>query len=145
VPREAFEERLEPLNRYLRERLSILAQNTPCSPQPPVVDFSLLPENLLLLVVYDCPERLERLKVNYLLFFDIDRTHRCLGRLILPRGEEQFLLDRSLTSFELEVVQPPNRSWTEQFRRDFAGGFMVGHRTSISKIDQGCRVTSLKL
>jgi len=122
VPRAAFEERLEPLNRYLGERLSILAQNSPCPPQPPAVDFSLLPENLLLLLVYDCPARIEQLKVNYLLFFDIDLTHRSLGRLILPGGEEQFLFDRSLTGFELEVIQPPNRSWTEQFRRVFVLG-----------------------
>jgi hydrogenase/urease accessory protein HupE len=122
VPRAAFEARFKQINLYLRQRLSILAQNSPCPPQPVTVDFSLLPENLLLSVVYGCPQRIEQLKVNYLLFFDIDFTHRSLGRLIFPGGEEQFLLDRSLTSFELEVVQPPNRSWTAQFSRVFILG-----------------------
>ena len=82
LPKAAFEERFKQVNLYLSERLSILAQNTPCPPQPVTVDFSLLPENLLLLVVYDCPKRIEQLKVNYLLFFDIDFTHRSLGRLM---------------------------------------------------------------
>ena len=31
-------------------------------------------------------------------------------------------MDRSLTSFEVEVIQPPNRSWTAQFSRVFILG-----------------------
>jgi len=122
VPRAVFEERSAELNRYLRERLSILAQSTPCPSKAPAVDYSFLPDDLLLIVDYNCPEPVDHLAINYLLFFDIDVSHRSLGRLILPGGEEQFLFDRSLTHFELEVAKPPLRSRTALFGRVFLLG-----------------------
>ena len=122
VPRAVFEERSAELNRYLRERLSILAQSTPCPSKAPAVDYSFLPDDLLLIVDYNCPEPVDHLEINYLLFFDIDVSHRSLGRLILPGGEEQFLFDRSLTHYELEVAKPPVRSRTTLFGRVFLLG-----------------------
>lgn len=122
VPETAFKERTEVLARYLRERLSILAQHAPCPSQPPAVDYSQLPEDVLLVLEYNCPVPVELFTVNYLLFFDIDSSHRSLGRLILPGGEEQFLFDRSLTRLELEVAQAPVRSWTVRFGRVFMLG-----------------------
>ena len=59
-----------------------------------MVDYTLLPDDLLLVVDFNCSEPVEQLAVNYLLFFDIDSSHRSLGRLILPGSEEQFLFDR---------------------------------------------------
>jgi len=118
----AFEERSDVLVRYLRERLSILAQNRPCPSKPPNVDYSQLPEDLLLVLEYNCPVPVELFTVNYLLFFDIDSSHRSLGRLTLPGGEEQFLFDRSLTRLELEVTKPPVLSWTSRFGRVFILG-----------------------
>jgi hydrogenase/urease accessory protein HupE len=117
VPKAAFEQRSKLLARYLQERLSILAQNTPCPSRQPAVNYSLLPEDLLLFMEYDCSAVIEQLSVNYLLFFDIDLSHRSLGRIILPHGEEKFLFDRSLTHFALEVAQPPARSWEALFGR----------------------------
>ena len=94
VSMAAFEERTEVLSRYIRDRLAIQAQNAPVPSQPPVVDYTLLPDDLLLVVDFNCSEPVEQLAVNYLLFFDIDSSHRSLGRLILPGSEEQFLFDR---------------------------------------------------
>ena len=122
VPRSAFEERSEELSRYLRERLSILAQRKPCPSKAPSVDYSFLPDDLHLLVYYDCPVPIDHLAIHYLLFFDIDVSHRSLGRLLLPGGEEQFLFDRSLTHFELEVARPPVRSRVDLFGRVFILG-----------------------
>ncbi len=80
VPEAAFKQRSEELARYLRERLLILAQNAPCRSGPPAVDYSYLPEDLLLIVDYDCSETIEWLAINYFLFFDIDSAHRSLAR-----------------------------------------------------------------
>ncbi len=110
------------LARYLGDRLAILAQNTPCPSQSPAVDYSLLPDELLVVIDFECSEPVELLAVNYLLFFDIDSSHRSLGRLILPGGDEQFLFDRSFTRLELEIAKPPTRSWTARFGRVFILG-----------------------
>jgi hydrogenase/urease accessory protein HupE len=119
VSKAAFAERAEALARYLRARLAILAQNTPCSSSPPKVDYTHLPEELVLIADYTCSEPLERLTIDYLLFFDIDPTHRSLGRIILPSGEEQFLFDRTLTRLEFETTRPQLQSWTALFGRVF--------------------------
>ena len=122
VPKAAFEQRSKLLTSYLQEKLSILSQNIPCLSKQPVVNYSLLPEDLLLFIEYECSEVIEQCSVNYLLFFDIDLTHRSLGRIVLPGGEEQFLFDRSLTYLEVDVAQPQDRSWAAVFSRVFVLG-----------------------
>jgi len=122
VSMAAFEARKKVLFRYIQDRLAIHAQNAPCSSQPPVVDYSQLPDDLLLVVDFNCSEPVEQLTVNYRLFFDIDSSHRSLGRLILPGSEEQFLFDRSFTRLELEIAKPLAQSLASRFGRIFLLG-----------------------
>lgn len=117
VPQSAFEQRAELLGRYLKQRFSIQAQSRPCPPLPLQVDYSLLPEDLLLLSDYDCAQRISHLSITYLLFFDIDPAHRSIGRILLSGGQEQFLFDRSLTRLELTVDQPTPPSGSAHFGR----------------------------
>jgi hydrogenase/urease accessory protein HupE len=119
VSKAVFVEHTEALARYLGARLVIRAQNTLCSSKPAKVDYAFLPEELVLKVDYDCSEPPERLTIDYLLFFDIDPTHRSLGRIILPSGEEQFLFDRTLTRLEFEITRPQLQSRTALFGRVF--------------------------
>lgn len=58
VPQAAFAVRSELLGRYLKERLAILSQSAPCPPRPLQVDDSLLPEDLLLSIAYECADRI---------------------------------------------------------------------------------------
>jgi hydrogenase/urease accessory protein HupE len=122
VSRAEFEERTEVLGRYLRERLAVQAQKMRCSAKSPAINYSFLPNDLLITIDYDCHAPVERLVISYALFFDIDPTHRSLGRLILPVGEEQFLFDRSLTRLEIEVDNPLAQSWATRFGRIFLLG-----------------------
>jgi len=130
LPESAFTERSAVLARYLEERLSIRAQNAPCPPSSPRVDYALLPQDLRIDLEYICPEPIELLTVDYLLFFDIDASHRSLGRLSFPGGEEQFLFDRTLTRLDMEIAKPPARSWAARFGRVFMLGvehILVGY------------------
>ena len=118
VPRESFEARRDQLARYLGTRLVVANQGVPCAPGSPDVDYSSLPDRLVIAAPYRCSSTIERLSITYLLFFDIDPKHRSLGRLILPAGEEEFLFDRTMTTLEIAVDQPqPQFTWFERFRR----------------------------
>lgn len=110
VPQSAFESETGALTRYLQERLRITSAGVRCAPQTPAVDYTRLPENLLLSIVFVCPDAVRRLGIDYGLFFDIDPRHRGLGRLVLPDAEEEFLIDRSLTRLEWTIDQPATAS-----------------------------------
>lgn len=123
VPRTAFEGRKDTLARYLSERLTVLAQGGRCLSESPAVDYSRLPESLVVDLNYTCAKPVERLTISYGLFFDIDPTHRSLGRVIFPGGHEEFLFDRFLTRLELDVSKPLTQSsWTARFGRIFILG-----------------------
>lgn len=112
VPRGAFEARAESLARYLDERLVVTAQGRRCVSASPALDDARLPEEVVVHLRYDCPAPVVRLGLRYRLFFDLDPTHRSLGRVILRGGDEPFVFDRSLTFFELDVTasRPPGRA-----------------------------------
>jgi hypothetical protein len=106
VPPAAFDRRAEELTGYLHERLLVTAGGRLCVLAPPEVDYSRLPEEIVLLLRYDCGARIARFGLRYLVFFDLDPTHRNLGRVILPQREESFVFDRSFTFLELDVAAP---------------------------------------
>lgn len=108
VPRAAFEERTDRLTAYLRARLGILAGQAACGLERLVPDYSLLPAEVRLPARYRCPSAVAVLGIRYRLFFDIDPTHRNLGRLeIAPGVSEAFLFDRSFTEMWTEIGSPP--------------------------------------
>ena len=115
----AFEAQTDKLDPYLDERLIVAADGERCAPEPATIDYTKLPEDLLLRIAFRCPLTIRQISLTYLLFFEIDAEHRNLGRIILPTGEEQeFLFDRELTRFDLEVAQPePQLSWLARFAR----------------------------
>ena len=104
VPAATFESRREALARYLQERLVVLGEKRQCAAAAPALDYALLPEDLLITLRYDCPAPVVRLGIRYALFFDLDPTHRSLGRVILPRRAEPFVFDRSLTALDIDVT-----------------------------------------
>jgi hydrogenase/urease accessory protein HupE len=118
VPRASFEARRDQLARYLGTRLLVANQGAACAPGSPDIDYSGLPDQLVIAAPYRCSGTIARLSITYLLFFDIDVKHRSLGRLVLPRGAEEFLFDRAVTTLEVAVDQPqPQLAWFERFRR----------------------------
>lgn len=131
VPRQAFEAHAGTLERYLHRRLRLRAgDDTSCAPGAPSVDYTRLPENLLIELEFVCPRAPERLILDYGLFFDVDPSHRGIGRIALPQGEEEFLLDRSLTHLEWPVRQAGAGGGFPHFARVFRLGvehILVGY------------------
>jgi hypothetical protein len=119
VPRDAFEARSGELDRYLTERLVVAAQATRCPATDVGVDYQGLPETVTALVRFGCPESIRRLRIDYGVFFDIDRAHRALGALrVGDERVEEFLLDQGLPFLEIDLGQSePDMPWTARMAR----------------------------
>ncbi|MGH7312383.1 MAG: hypothetical protein ACREJV_04355, partial [Candidatus Rokuibacteriota bacterium] len=91
VPLAAFESRRATLERYLAERLMITAEGSPCVADSPLLDDADTPEDLVLVLRYHCPQPVARLGIQYGLFFDLDPTHRSVGRVVLRGRDEPFV------------------------------------------------------
>lgn len=118
VPRAAFEARQAAIDSYLTQRLTVRADGQACAASAIITDFALLPQEIGLALTYRCTQPIRELTLGYGLFFELDRTHRALGRLILPGGEEEFLFDRSLTRLDVTVDRPkPPAPWLERATR----------------------------
>jgi hypothetical protein len=103
VPRGAFDDRREHLTRYLAARLIVTAQGRPCRPAEPELSYERLPEDMVIVLRYECPAPVSRLGIRYGLFFDLDPTHRSLGRVELAGRSEPFVFDRSLAVLDVEA------------------------------------------
>lgn len=113
----------EAIAHYVRERLLIEGDGKTCKVAEPEFDFTEFPLLFDLRLSYGCPAPPRILRINYLLFFDIDEQHRSLGQLITDAGEEPFLFDRSLTEVEFELAAPaPQLSPLLRFAHTFILG-----------------------
>jgi hypothetical protein len=118
LPASAFETRGAALDAYLGRSLRVAAAGAPCRLAPPTIDYSGLPQDVALELVYRCPAPVERLSIAYGLFFDIDPQHRSIGRLVLTDRAEEFLFDRSLNRLDVEVGSAvPSIAPAERFLR----------------------------
>lgn len=118
VPRQAFEARGAALAAYLAQRLRVWSDDAPCPPAPPDVDYSRLPDNLVLDLTFVCPDEVEWLVIAYGLFLDIDPHHRSVGVIHTPAGSEEFLFDAAFNELEIEVARPmPPEPFMERFHR----------------------------
>lgn len=124
VLESAFIERSTDLNRYLGQRLTARAQDRPCEAAAKQKTTYVKADDALIIEgTMTCPETVQWLTVSYLLFFDIDASHRALGRVTWPGGGEDLFFDRNLTVLDLVVENPePQLSWRQRFNRLFLLG-----------------------
>lgn len=117
VPVELLEAHRADLQSYVTDHLSVRAGDAGC----PVVAIELeMPtgaENLGVLLRLVCPAPIERLTLDYKLFFEIDANHVAIGRLIQGESHQELLFDRSVTVVTVTVDRNAGASWIDIFER----------------------------
>ena len=104
VPAERFAGPTSPLPGYLAARLRVTSDGSPCAMAAPKVFYTTGADDLEVEIPFACGTPPRRLGIRYLLFFDIDQDHQGLGRVVVwGRGEEPFLFDRTVNSFETVI------------------------------------------
>ncbi len=116
VPRAEFEARGEQLLQYFANRIRIFSDDVPCTQTPPRVDYGGLPADVRIDLAFRCPGPVERLRLIYLVFFDIDPRHRALGVVDSGAGPEEFLIEADMPEFEYDVAAAPP-PWIERAGR----------------------------
>ena len=107
VPRLAFEVKHKELIAYFTERLLVSSGNQACREDKPKLDYGQLPSDLIVHLEYVCPGLVKRLRLDYLLFFDIDPSHRGIGLLVNGEQSQEFLFDQEVTELEFTVLAVP--------------------------------------
>ena len=101
------------LRDYLVGRLRVSADGGPCVLRNLEADHRASDDRLTVTLDYACGAAITLLRIDYLLFFDIDREHRGPGRLEAGGSSESFLFERSYTTFEtaIEPGEPESGPW----------------------------------
>jgi hypothetical protein len=112
VPAGDLEARRDAIAAYVTRRLQVSADGAVCAAGRTEADLSGAAEfeEVVLTQRFTCAAAPRSLTIRYLLFFDIDPTHRSVVRVIAPRGPEEYLFDRAVTSLTLTVDGAPAAS-----------------------------------
>lgn len=103
IPLERFAARIDLLREHLDEQLVILGDGMPCPRTALTVDYTRLPDDIVLDLDYACPAPPRALRLTYRLFFGVDPGHRAIGTIDAGRGRQEYLLDRHTTTLEAGV------------------------------------------
>ena len=108
LPIRDFVLRRDAIAAYVQGGLLIDGDAGPCAPEEPEFDFIDFPLNLDLVVAFDCGAPVTRLEVTYLLFFELDESHRALGNLLHGGRSFPFVFERTATeaAFDLSGARP---------------------------------------
>ena len=110
IPKARFEKNRAGIFAYFNRGISVQAQGRPCPSRVTTLDFAAMPDDIQVIGVFDCPQKVVDLTVGYRLFFEIDKVHRGLARIMLPEGAEEFVFDRNLTTIDLYIPPRPEGS-----------------------------------
>lgn len=123
LPIRDFTQRRDAVAAYLQNGLLLDGDAGPCAPDEPEFDFVDFPLNLGLTVTFDCTAPVSKLKVTYLLFFELDESHRALGQVLAAGRKIPFVFHGGATEavFELEGARS-ERSGLVSFARIFILG-----------------------
>ncbi len=103
LPMRDFSRRRGAIAAYLQGGLLIDSDAGPCAPDEPEFDFVDFPLNLDLVLTFDCGEAIARLKITYLLFFELDESHRALGKLLAGGRRIPFVFDSQATEAAFDL------------------------------------------
>lgn len=105
IPADRFAARRDPLVEYLDEKLAVVGDGRRCPRAGLDLDYSKLPDGVVLDLVFRCPAAPSRIRIAYRLFFGVDPGHRALGTIDAGRGPEEYLLDRAFADIEVSVAE----------------------------------------
>ena len=103
IPRHVFDAKREELATYFIKRLHISSGDQACRGGEPNFIYSDLPSDLIVRLSFTCPGDVKRFRVTYQLFFDIDPSHRGIGRLDTIGQSQEFLFDIEVTELEFSA------------------------------------------
>lgn len=109
------------LGAYATDHLSVRAGDAVCPPAGVELDMT-AGENLGVMLRFTCPAPIERLTLDYKLFFEIDPDHVAIGRLMQGESHQELLFDRSVTVVTVAIDGSAGASWFEIFKRFLALG-----------------------
>ncbi len=107
IPKARFEKNKARIFAYFNRGISVQAQGLACAARVTTLDYAAMPDDIQVIGVFDCPQNVVDLTVGYRLFFEIDKVHRGLARIMLPEGAEEFVFDRNLTTIDLYIPPRP--------------------------------------
>jgi hydrogenase/urease accessory protein HupE len=117
VPLELLEAHRSELESYVASRVSARAGDLACPPESVALEISPGAEDVGVNLRLVCPEAIERLTLDYKLFFEIDPDHVAIGRFIQGDLRQELLFDRSVTVATMAVDRPAPDSWAAVFQR----------------------------
>lgn len=116
VPVELLEAHRADLQSYVTEHLAVRAGDSACPAAATELDMT-AGENLGVMLRFACPAPIERLTLDYKLFFEIDPDHVAIGRLMQGASHQELLFDRSVTVVTVSIDGEARTSWFAIFRR----------------------------
>ena len=122
LPIREFALRRDAIAAYLQSGLLVDGDAGPCAPEEPEFDFVDFPLNLDLIVTFDCAAPIARLEVTYLLFFEIDDSHRALGNLRQGERKIPFAFDAGTTEAAFDLSGAADDGALAAFARIFILG-----------------------
>ena len=123
LPMRDFALRRAEIAAYLQNGLLIDSQAGACAPEEPEFDFVDFPLNLDLVLTFDCAEAVEELKIAYFLFFELDESHRAVGKVIREPENLAFVFDSGATEVAFDLSETPSAgAWLVSFLRIFILG-----------------------
>ena len=109
-----------PLAEYLARGIAVRSGETACSQGTATT--KAVDGGIALAIPYDCGQGFDQFQLFYRLFFELDATHRVIGTVTYPTGEEEpFFLDKNYNLLDVEIDRP-KASPAEHFWRVFRLG-----------------------
>lgn len=123
LPMRDFALRRAEIAVYLQKGLLIDSQAGACAQEEPEFDFVDFPLNLDLLLTFDCAGPVEELTIGYFLFFELDESHRAVGKVIREQEDLTFVFDSGTTELRFDLSKAPSAgAWLVSFLRIFILG-----------------------
>ena len=108
-----FTDNAEAVQRYLAPRLLVYGNGRPCSPGRFRLNMKTFPERVAVDVTYTCMAPVNRLLLQYLVFFELDAHHASIGNLVARGQVTDFVLNSEHPEFERVLQGTPSR-WSAQ-------------------------------
>lgn len=106
IPAGEFVRQRDLLVEYVDEKLLVEGDAKACPRIGLDMEFSRLPDDVLVDLTYRCPAPPERLRIAYRLFFAVDPGHRAIGTVAQEGDVQQYVLDRNAADIEVTVGSP---------------------------------------
>jgi len=108
-----FTDNAEAVQSYLAPRLLVYGNGRACPPGRFRLNMKTFPERVTVDVTYTCTTPVDRLLLQYLVFFELDAHHASIGNLVAKGQAADFVLNSEHPEFERVLQGTPSR-WSAQ-------------------------------